>query len=223
MRNNIIDFIRGIAFILMLIHHIYYFNPNTSVPNHIEIIGKISRTIFIILVGVCMSIFNNNNNNNKYKTSWKTLKYALIVSLVTYLLLPHNNIIFFGVLHFITFSTFLMKNISSNISLTILIGILSVLLNNISFKYLGSSDIINLIFNGYSRKLQPIDIFPIFKFLPYVISGIILGKYIKDNNILPESKINKPIEFIGKYSLELYLIHIIPCIFWMKNKNNYIS
>ena len=102
-----------------------------------------------------MSIFNNNNNNNKYKTSWKTLKYALIVSLVTYLLLPHNNIIFFGVLHFITFSTFLMKNISSNISLTILIGILSVLLNNISFKYLGSSDIINLPGPAQRSPAQP--------------------------------------------------------------------
>ena len=45
--------LRGIAFILMFIHHIFYFNPKNlyAVPDAVSICGTISRTIFIILVG----------------------------------------------------------------------------------------------------------------------------------------------------------------------------
>ena len=61
MRNDLIDMLRGIAFILMLIHHIFYFNPKSlfSVPDIVNIFGVISRTIFIILVGVSIGLFKN--------------------------------------------------------------------------------------------------------------------------------------------------------------------
>ena len=49
--------IRGIAFLLMLIHHYYHFNPNSDVmPNIVENIGLVSRTLFIVLVGVSMRL-----------------------------------------------------------------------------------------------------------------------------------------------------------------------
>ena len=58
MRINTIDNLRGIAFILMVFQHIFYFydvsmNYTTSYSsiNFIDVSGLISRTLFILLAG----------------------------------------------------------------------------------------------------------------------------------------------------------------------------
>ena len=64
MRSNLIDFIRGIAFILMLIHHRYYFDPKyNSVPYEVDKIGLISRSLFILLVGFNIKFYNKKKIN----------------------------------------------------------------------------------------------------------------------------------------------------------------
>ena len=78
MRYLFIDNLRGIAFIFMIIHHIFYFKDasngyTTSYANNIFIdsSGTIARTLFILLVGLSLSITKDNNknkdNNNKDK------------------------------------------------------------------------------------------------------------------------------------------------------------
>ena len=56
---NIINEIKGIAFVLMLIHHMFYFydvskdyKTQYSKNTIIQICGIISRHIFILLVGI---------------------------------------------------------------------------------------------------------------------------------------------------------------------------
>ena len=95
MRYHIIDLIRGIAFILMVVHHIHYFNPkyHNNMPHYVNICGNISRTIFIILVGISMSIVNKHKKNKKTHKKFKipkkylVLLSALIVTLTTYIFL----------------------------------------------------------------------------------------------------------------------------------------
>ena len=86
MRSNIIDSIRGVAFILMLIHHFYYFNPNNSyVPKSVETIGLISRTLFVFLVGFNIKYYEKKKI--KYRNQIKILIAALLVTFTTYIFL----------------------------------------------------------------------------------------------------------------------------------------
>ena len=129
MRNNLIDFIRGVAFLLMLIHHYYHFNPNSvEMPEIVSNLGVLSRTLFIILVGVSIRLFSKDKDltfkekiaiNGPYRKSYIIILGGLIISLATYLLLPNSNIIFFGVLHFIGIVTILMRGVSSNLYLSV--------------------------------------------------------------------------------------------------------
>ena len=67
MRNKIIDFLRFIAFIFMIIHHFYYFNSKYKIlSNNIEILGIISRTLFITLSGISLN-YRNDKTKKKSK------------------------------------------------------------------------------------------------------------------------------------------------------------
>jgi uncharacterized membrane protein len=231
MRNNLIDFIRGIAFILMLTHHYYHFNPNSNLmPKIVANLGLISRTLFIILVGVSMRLFTKNDTseltllekisfNGPYKKSYLILLSALMITFATYLFLPNNEIIFFGVLHFIAVATILMKEISSNLYITIFIGVISLIISEYMTTQTGSDNILHLIFGGYTRTRFPIDIFPLFQWLPYVSLGIVLGEYINKSDVNYDT-IYEPIEYCGRNSLYLYVLHVIPCIYWLSTKYN---
>ena len=231
MRNNLIDFIRGIAFILMLIHHYHHFNPNSNLmPKIVSNLGIISRTLFIILVGVSMRLFAKKNNrstltllerisfNGPYKKSYLILLSALMVTFASYLFLPNSQIIFFSVLHFIAIATILMKEASSNLYITIIIGIISLIISEYMTTKNGSDNILHLIFGGYTRSRFPIDIFPLFQWLPYVSTGIVIGEYINNINVDYDT-IYEPIEYCGRNSLYLYVLHVIPCIYWFSTKN----
>jgi len=220
MRNDLIDLLRGIAFILMLIHHIFYFNPNSSfnVPNLVDIGGTISRTIFIILVGVSINMFKKKNK--KSKKPYITLIGALIVTVLSKFCLPSHHTIFFGTLHFISFVTILFQNIDMGLRESIFGIITSILISNYMINTEPSDNYLNLILGSYSKNKWPLDNFPIFKWLPYVCFGLIIGKYMKENNIQSKIINVEPITYIGKNALFLYMMHVIPCIIWLGTKYN---
>jgi hypothetical protein len=64
-RNNLVDLSRSIAFILMFIYHFYSFDYSVKqpYPNYINNIGTISRTTFILLVGISIELFKKEYNN----------------------------------------------------------------------------------------------------------------------------------------------------------------
>lgn len=228
MRYNYIDFVRGIAFILMIIQHVYHFNPSTiKIPDSVSICGDISRSIFIILVGISMRLFYKKKEtsileklsfNGPYKKTYQTLLCALLVTFITYIFLPNNQIIFFGVLHFIATATIILKENSTNIPFVLFIFFLSFFFNIYIKQFGGSNNLIHLIFGGYTKSRFPLDIFPIFKWLPYVCVGILFGDFLEKYNF-NTGTINHPIEFIGRNTLYLYILHVIPCIYWKSFEN----
>ena len=223
MRTNSIDFVRGIAFILMLIHHYHYFNPAyTVLPKHVKTIGLISRSLFIFLVGFNIKFFYKSKIN--YFSQFKLLISAIIVTVTTIIFLPHDRIIFFGILHFISISSLLMKHLAFNYSLIIAVAISCKIINDLYIKNNISKNYFMISLGGMSFDKSPIDIFQLLDWLPLVCYGIIAGgifkSYFSDKLTYKENIITKPIEFIGKNSLFLYVLHIVPCIYWMKSKFN---
>lgn len=189
-RNVIIDNIRGIAFILMIIHHIYYFRIFTflpyKIPIWVEICGKISRNIFIILNGY---VINKYNSKSKY-----ILINSLIITIYSYIFLPRSNVIYIGVLHYLFLSSFIinkLKNICPEI--IFLMGL-------ISFYYKD---------NYFYIKNNPADIFIPHKWFYKSVIGFSLGYLISFNFNVDFS--NFGIDKLGKNSLSLYTLHM--CLF----------
>jgi len=112
MRYLFIDNLRGIAFLLMIIHHIFYFKDvsndySTSYADNIFVksSGIVARTLFIFLVGLSLSISEKNKTKEsmkkRVKRSTEILINALIISFMTYMFYP-NIFVKFGILHFIS-------------------------------------------------------------------------------------------------------------------------
>lgn len=227
MRYKFIDFIRGTAFIFMIIHHIYYFNPNIrNLPDYVKMSGAIARNIFIFLVGFGIGI--SKNKSVFTKRNLNLLLASLIISLFSYYVLPNNNFIFFGVLHFILVSNFILRPISNSNICIISVGYLSYLMNILIKSYGGTNDIFGLILGRYSISRSPLDIFSIFKWLPLVCAGIIFANFnyeevetiYQTGGSSNNFNFLKFTELVGENSLHLYLLHVIPCLYWTKSKYN---
>lgn len=208
---NIINKIRGIAFILMFIFHIFVFlkillNVNYLNNPFLDNIGVIARTIFIILVGVSLYLsFKNSKNIEIYKKkqlirSIKIYCIAIYVTILTYFLINDYYIVF-GVLHFISISILLLYNFVNNFYALIFILIICFILPN--YKYtimLPNTSLLGNYINGIiglDVYKNTMDSFPLIKWIPYVILGIFIGHIIsyfynmtyKNNN--KNNKINK--------------------------------
>lgn len=207
MRNNLIDFLRFIAFILMVIHHLFYFNSKSKfLPNSVELLGTISRTLFILLSGISLNYRKTN------KKSKKVFLYGLIISVLSNVLVNEKEMIFFGVLHFIGISSLILDN---DIKKVILVLISSIIINNFTKNNI-TNNILQSIFSGRIIGRIPLDTFQILEWLPLFCIGILIGIYVKENNINYNININEFVEYVSKNSLELYMINIIISLIWYK-------
>ena len=208
MRNNLIDLLRFIAFIFMIIHHYYYFNSKFKIlPNEIEMIGLISRTLFILLSGISI-----NYRKDKSKKSKQIFLYGILISIISNLLINENETIFFGVLHFIGLSSLILDD---DIKKVILVLISSVIINNYMKNNI-TNNILYLIFSGRIKNINPLDTFQILEWLPLFCIGIILGSFIKQNDINININLNNLVTMVSKNSLNLYMINIIISLIWYK-------
>ena len=71
-----LDNLRGIAFIFMIIHHMFYFydvsnNYSTSYASNIFVnkSGFIARSLFIFLAGISLSFVGNKKQDNFFTNS----------------------------------------------------------------------------------------------------------------------------------------------------------
>lgn len=221
-RLNYIDNLRGIAFIFMIIQHIVYFydvsnNYKTSYAKNIliESSGSLSRTLFILLAGYSVYMAWKKNKKNfikkRFYRSIEIFCHALLISLVTYIVYP-SIFIRFGVLHFLSLATFILSFLAPYNITTIIFFIIS-----ISITYPQINNTIDTI-TGASINYTMMDWFPLNKWLPVILFGMIIGQNI-DLNILNNIDIlkNKNIlTILGKNSLNLYTLHIILLIIYYK-------
>lgn len=211
MRIELLDNIRGYAFILMFIFHIYVFlnlftNININLDNiYINLIGIISRYLFITIFGISLylSYYNLKDNYKKYKKKYfmKILILfisSLYITLFTYIIIPDKFIIF-GILHFMCLSMILLFYIIDNFYLlSLLLFLLIIFKNNFSDLKKTNNILYGILGIGYYKN--SIDHFYLLKWLYLVIIGIFIGyfitKYLPKNN--KKVNINLQLNIIDK-------------------------
>ncbi len=209
-----IDYLRGIAIVLMVLFHICF---NLNHFNYIDIniyrgiewrlFRAVIVTIFLTLVGV--SLVFAYKNGIKLKKLFKRLSIlfvsALMISIVTKFIFPQTWI-YFGVIHFIFVASILAlifipyPYISLVVGISIIVGYFLNILS-LSFLYQYLQPILNL-----PRHSE--DLVTLFPWFGVVLIGIFLAnigvfEYIK----IKENYLAKKIALAGKHSLIIYLIH----------------
>ena len=239
MRYDIIDSLKGIAIILMIIFHIFYF-PNVygykefqwNTPT-LKIIAKIAQFIFITCAGINIYLsYHYNKEKNKDKDYYKIFikKHltrifklsiiALVLSFFSYLIFGELWIKF-GILHFMALGSLLVTPYIDNQIVNIFIIVLILLLTFLKNKY---KQIFYLIppkiafVSGLYSFYPSMDHFPLIPWLALMSIGLLIGKYIVNlkNKELLVHKNKNIINEIGKNSLEIYIVHwIILYIFFV--------
>ena len=213
-RIQSIDALRGLAVILMVIHH-FLFDlvefldaPSWLFSNHVfNILHYIFAGVFIGLSGLS-SRFSRSN----IKRGIKVAVVALVITLVTWLM---GMEILFGVLHLLAFCMIfygltrkfwdkIPEKIAPfiYIALTAASAVVLRLLNPITIKWLWP-------FGLYYKGFYSADYFPIFPWLFVFLFGSWLGKLVKEHR-LPEKvyTIDPPFfPAVGRLSLIIYVLH----------------
>jgi uncharacterized membrane protein len=217
-RVLVLDNLRGIAFIFMVFQHIFYFydvsthyKTSYSENDIVNISGLIARTIFILLAGYSVYMTYKKDNklhlNKRLKRSFEILVHGMILTGLTYILYP-DNFIRFGILHFLALGTLIISVIAPY-----KIGAIIALILSISVQYPNINPFIDTI-TGTQAPASMMDWFPLNKWMPVLLSGLIIGQNIDLNiDIL---KFNNIITDIGKNSLNLYTSHVITLLIFYK-------
>ena len=216
MRYYEIDFIKGIAVILMVIFHIFYLCKYMGIKSYdpdsplLHLIARIAHTTFIICMGINLTLCKQKSKKNKKsnKEYYKSILYrcmtylvlSFIISYVSYLAFGENLFIKFGIIHFMTIGVFITSifadkpKISMITSILIIIIDLLIELNKLSFnnfnKYIG-------FITGLNLKFNSLDYFPLIPWIAISLFGVIIGNTLYSNfnrNYKELKKISNKIE-----------------------------
>jgi uncharacterized membrane protein len=219
-----IDFLRGIAIILMIIFnysfalsylHIYTINGEFL---YWYIFPRFIGGIFIFIAGISLTLMQGQIKDKKeihkkiFLRGLRIFGYGLLITLITYLTFPEAFIIF-GILHFIGISIILgslfLKFKKFNFFLGLLIIILGLYIQNFRF------DFSWLLWLGFIPKdYYTFDYFPILPWFGVSLLGLFFGNLLYKNGKrrfkirdLSNISVIRFLAFIGRKSLVIYLAH----------------
>jgi len=226
-----IDFLRGIAIIMMLLYHGYFnfiFFGNYSGNFAIYLFGRATGILFILLVGISLTLSYSRakkegtaNFGKYFKRGIKIFSIGLLISALTFILFPEYFIIF-GILHFIGISVILGYFFVALNTIALALGILLIFsglyLSNYTFNFWWF-----LWLGLIPENFQSFDYYPLLPYFGFVLIGISIGNFFypdyRRRFKLPEisNRFAKFVCWLGRNSLKIYLIHqpIIVALFLM--------
>jgi len=225
-----IDFLRGIAILMMAVFHftwdLDYFGLTSADLLHgfWKIFQVLTGGLFIFLVGVSLTLKYSKPGHGGYPKEF--LKRGLFIfgcgMIITIgsLLFAKDYFVFFGILHFIGLSIILATPFIGSGCLNLLIGVVSILFGIwlqgqiFSFPW--------LVWLGFNHPVSTLDLYPLFPWVGLVFLGMFLGSMvyphgkriatIKTRFCPLIKRISQPVRLLGRYSLLIYFIHI-PIVF----------
>ena len=202
-----IDSIRGFAVLLMIIFHLTFdlhFFRMIHIPflNNIYWLGfgRFILILFLICVGISLSIVHKRGIkwNLLKKRTFKIGGWALIITIVTYVIVP-KYFIFFGILHCIAAASlagvFFVKRPRLSLLLCFVLVIPDLIFHPTLFPV---SEWLGVI---------PMDYIPLYPWMGVVLLGIYLESINFHKIPLKRNHLTRPFEAMGKHSLKIYLLH----------------
>lgn len=204
-----IDFLRGIAIILMIAFHLVY-NLKEFYSYNIEYTsgfwyyeGKTAAIMFMVLAGMSATL-----SKNSLKRGMQVFGYGMIIAFVTFFYDP-KMYVRFGILHLLGFGMAAHHYIGGwKTHYLIVLGIGALFLGERISKLTVTSPFLfplGLLSKGFSS----FDYYPIFPWLGVFILGVVLGKilYADRKGFFSFYPRFDPIAYMGRHSLFIYLVH----------------
>lgn len=210
-----LDFLRGIAIVLMVAFHIS-FDLNNFHFIDIDIYNQHSKdwfyfrmvivTLFILSVGISLALVNENGINVKkaLKRFGTIFGAATLVTIASFITFPASWI-YFGVLHSIAVMSILALIFVRFEWLALLFGV--VIVAGFNLDYLHMHWLYDLTKDILHLPKHTEDLVPITPWFGVVLIGIFLGKKRLFLFPLKSNKVSESIGFLGKHSLVIYLVH----------------
>ncbi len=228
-RYTVIDILRALSIITMVIYHAMWdlvYIYGVSIPfYHTQGAYVFQQSIlwsFVLISGFCSAL-----GSHKLKRAIYVLSGSVLISLVTYIMMPSSYVLF-GVLSFIASAMILMIALDKVLlKLNAIFGfVLSFLLfsftKNVAYGYIGFFDtkILELPDFLYANNLTAYLGFPHSEFastdyvplIPWIflyIAGYFIYQIFKKYDLLRFLSVIRcrALEFIGRHSLIIYLLH----------------
>ncbi len=229
-----LDLLRGIAIVMMVFQHISYdirYEFGFDIFSYQEkewfwtFVHPVILILFVGLSGICCTFSRNN-----LKRGIKLLAVSLAFTAVTYLVTNYAGLfcfVLFNVLHVLSVGILLYAALSfiekklhvKEELMTLIIGALGlyiILLNDNISAYNGLSDSWLLIPLGIRVKGAPAvaDYLYIIPWLGVFLIGAVIGrtvyrerKTLFEKRAADEKRLTRPLEFMGRHSLIIYLAH----------------
>ena len=217
-----IDFLRGIAIIMMIIYHalfdlwffgIYTVNVETGLWS---LFAMVTASMFIFLSGISLTISCSRNHDTRKHLfrGAKIFLFGLVATVATWLFLGEGFVIF-GILHFIGLSIiigyFLVRFRFINMILGAVVILAGLFLQAVSFSFPW------LLWLGFRPQgFVTVDYFPLLPWFGLFLIGIAIGNWFYTRGTrrfslldLSNSSLVKPLSFLGRHSLIIYLLHQI--------------
>lgn len=204
-----LDFFRGIALLLMVYFHMIrsmseIFGYHIVYDSWINFyIGKISAILFILISGIVFSF-----GRFHFRRFVVLAGISIIISTATYFY-NSDYVIIFGIIHFFALSSLvavLFKNINKYMLMMIWVWIIA------AWSWISTipihSDYLFFVWL-VSKWFQSADFYPLIPWFGIYLLGMWLSKilYAKKKNLFWNLFSFNPINFVGRNTLVIYLIH----------------
>jgi uncharacterized membrane protein len=204
-----IDFLRGIAILLMVFFHLIYdLNVFFKLPvvyqeGIVYYTGKVAASLFITIAGLSCCLSRNN-----LKRGLVLIGLGLMITLITFIAAPDSNIVF-GILHFLGVSI-LAYCIFRNLAAWKLLALGTLFI--IAGPYVSGIDMPNnfLVPLGLFKKdFSSADYYPLVPWFGLFLYGMALFKleYQKKQSLFKFDLSNNLIVWLGQRALLIYLVH----------------
>jgi len=213
MENNVriweIDFLRGIAILLMGFSHLIYdLNVFFKLPVGYQegigyYTGKVAASLFILIAGLSCSLSRNN-----LKRGLVLIGLGLLITLVTSIAVPGSNIVF-GILHFLGVSI-LADHFFRDLAAWKLITMGTFII--IAGPYVSGVNMPNnfLVPLGlFEKNFSSFDYYPLIPWFGLFLYGMALFKlkYREKKSLFNIDLSNNLIVWLGQRALLIYLVH----------------
>jgi uncharacterized membrane protein len=204
-----IDFFRGVAILLMVVFHLvvdlkdFYGFPLDYLQGFWYYEGKLSAIMFMLLAGISTCF-----GRNVLKHGLRVFGWGMVLTVITYIYYPHMYIRF-GILHLLGSSLLLyyfIRKLPSKVMAVL--SIVIIIVGNVFIRMDVDSPFLFPL-GLTTANFMSMDHYPLLPWSGVFLLGVVTGRILYGTR---QSLIVKPykfetIEFLGRHSLLIYLIH----------------